>query len=372
MKQKIGSLITSKLLPLTIIVFAIIIAFMLRISGNQFSPVSVDAVLPQVKIMVVEPSTIKVPIHSQGVVIPKTEIRLAPEVSGKVMKVSPKLSSGTFFKKGDILFEIDPTNYELEVTRARAAVAKAKLSLTHAKSRGAKALIAEAKSSYYATIAGLNMAKEQVAKTKIKAPFDGVVKDTNIGFGQVVAYGAPVATIYATDMAEVRLPLTDVQLGLIDIPTENTTLEEQPDVELSAIYAGKKYSWQGKIVRFESSIDQRNRLQYVVAQVDEPFKTDPQDPKRPMLVSGLFVRSKINGKQLENVISVPRIALRNGNTVLTVDKSYRLKIKMVNIVYRGKDQVFIDEGLEAFDKVIVTPLNVVVDGMKVQVSGRSE
>ncbi len=369
MKQKVKLVVRSKYLPILILVFAILLAFVLKIAGNNFVPKSQNENLPKVKVQVVEVKNVDVPIHTQGVVSPKTEINLSAEISGKVIEVTSKLASGKAFKKDDVLFKVDSSNYLLEITKVKAAVAKAKLNLTHAKSRGAKALLNEAKASLAATQASLKLARMQLEKTKVKAPFDGMVKDTDIGFGQFVTPGMPLARIYATDVAEVRLPLTDVQVGLVDIPADGTPNVELPDVEIAAIYAGKKYYWHGKIVRFESNVDERNRLQYVVAQIDNPFIKDGSNPQRPILVSGLFVRAKLQGKKLMNVAAIPRRALRNNDSVLVINKEHRLKIRKVNVVFRGKELIFVDSGLQTGERVVLTSLDVVVDGMRVQISG---
>ena len=103
-------------------------------------------------------------------------------------------------------------------------------------------------------------AEENLNRTVLRAPFDGVVKAENVDIGQFASRGQPIATLYASDTVEVRLPIADRQLAFLNLPTlrtGNLPEAQQPSVTLTAEYGGRTLNWVGNIVRTEAEIDTR-------------------------------------------------------------------------------------------------------------------
>lgn len=341
--------------------------------------------VPPVTVRSVQQQDVNIPVPSQGLVSPKTEIQLIVESTGKILSVSPKLASGAFFKKGDILLEIDPTQAKFEVTKAKTQLGAAQEAYNRMKAEldaasadlppGVKApkksinrQLKELEARLIAAKAALEIAELALFKTKLRAPFDGRVLESPVGVGQLVSIGMPVAQVYTTDVAEVRLPMSDRQLALIDVPhmyEDDDVAGNGPPVALQMDVGGEKYYWQGQIIRSEGGIDPRNRLLYLVAQVDEPYARDPNQVGRPPLGPGRFVEAEITGKRFENIVVLPRKVLRHGSEVWVVDDEDRLEKRAVDVLHRSKELVYIKNGLSAGERVILTPLDVAVDGMKV-------
>ncbi|MCB1128513.1 MAG: efflux transporter periplasmic adaptor subunit, partial [Verrucomicrobiae bacterium] len=139
-----------------------------------------------------------------------------------------------------------------------------------------------------------------------------------------------------------------------------------PAVTLSARIGGKPAQWQGRIVRTEGEIDVRTRMINAVARVDRPYARDPDNPRPPLAV-GLFVDGAIAGRRLEDVFVVPRLALRPGLGLMVVDPESRLRLRQVHLLRLEADYVVFQDGVEAGDRVCVSPLDVVTDGMHVAV-----
>jgi multidrug efflux pump subunit AcrA (membrane-fusion protein) len=135
-------------------------------------------------------------------------------------------------------------------------------------------------------------------------------------------------------------------------------LDEQPEVTLSARYAGRDLTWHGKIVRLESQIDTASRMVHVIARV----RNDEQEV--PLNV-GLFVKAEIDGLQVDDIVVMPRNALRTGNRVLIVDADDRLHFRDIDPLRLYRDEVLIRGGLEAGERVCVSPLQTAIDGMAV-------
>jgi multidrug efflux pump subunit AcrA (membrane-fusion protein) len=110
------------------------------------------------------------------------------------------------------------------------------------------------------------------------------------------------------------------------------------------------------VVRTEGEIDPRSRMVHVVARVTDP------DPPLPV---GLFVQADIAGNRVDDVVTLPRSALRDGNRVLVVDDKHRMRFRTVRPLRFYQDEVVLESGLAAGERVCVSPIQTVIDGMAV-------
>ena len=343
---------------------------------------------PLVRVVEAKPQTLQLRVQSQGTVMPRTETSLVPEVAGRVVAISPSLVDGGFFDIGDVLLIIDPRDYELALARTRSEVAQAKTQLARefaeaqvarrewrALGKGkpspltSRALhVAEAKAALASAKAMMEQAAYNLARTRIRAPFKGRVRDKQVDRGQYVLPGAPIATIYAIDAVEIRLPIPDNELAYLDLSLRyqgERESESGPTVHVWATFAGKVHQWSGRIVRTEGEIDRKTRVVYAVLRVDDPYSLGP-DPDRPPLAVGMFVEAEILGKVVENVVVLPRAAMRGHNQVLIIDSEKRLRFRAVEILRADREQILVQNGLTAGEWVSVSALDAVVDGMKVR------
>ena len=133
-----------------------------------------------------------------------------------------------------------------------------------------------------------------------------------------------------------------------------------PHVKIMARIAGRDRVWEGRVVRAEGKIDQRTRMIRVVVRVDKPYA------KKPPLAIGLFVRVEIQGRTIPDLAVIPRSALRQGDVVWVVDKEDRLRFRKVVVARIDGEKVQIQEGLNDGDRVIVSSLKAITDGMVVR------
>jgi RND family efflux transporter MFP subunit len=227
---------------------------------------------------------------------------------------------------------------------------------------GARAAVTSAQ----ARLAQANLSLE---RTKILAPYAGRVLERNIDIGQFVSPGNILARIYAVDFVEIRLPLTNRQLEFVTIPEvyrDDTLGIRAPGtpVRLTAKIGSKIYAWQGHIVRAEGSIDTQSRQVFVIAQVDDPYGKDPSG--RPPLKVGQFVEAEIEGMQLNDVVVIPRSALRAGGEVLVVNEQSRLESRRVDVLWSDEQNVVVGSGLDTGDRLVLTPLGTGMDGVEVK------
>ena len=375
------------ILPILVILGAVFISRMIK---NSRPPAEVKESVEKltiVRVVTAVQSSFQPAIKSQGTVRPKRTIQLVPEVAGKVIWVSPNFTSGGSFNKGEALLRIDPSNYEFAIDRARADVADAQsklqlelaeadiasrdweeigegrpasdLALRKPQLAGAKAKLASAK-------AELHKAELDLKRTTITGPFKGRVDMKNVDIGQYVSLGTNLAGLYSTDYAEIYLPLTDSQLALIDLhPTyqKGTSDKDLPYVNIEAVVAGKRREWKGHIVRTAGAVDQDSRVLNVIVEVENPY--DVKAGGAP-LMNGLFVQAAIQGVTIDNVVELPRGALRNQDQVVIVDSENKMWSRNVDVVHAEAQSVVVT-GIAAGASVVVSPLDLLIEGAEVSV-----
>jgi hypothetical protein len=176
-----------------------------------------------------------------------------------------------------------------------------------------------------------------------------------------------VARIYAVDYAEVRLPIPDQEAAFVDLPIDyrgDASENAGPEVLLRERFAGREYSWTGTIVRTEGEIDPRTRMIQTVARIQDPYGRSAQ-LERPPLAVGMFVKAEIGGRLLEDIVVLPRSALRGRDQVLVVDAENRLRLRRVDILRKQRETVVIAGGLAPGELVCTSPLETIDEGSEV-------
>jgi RND family efflux transporter MFP subunit len=368
------------IIPVFILGIFLFLAATLMATAPVLEPSSVEKLATTVRVVEIQPKSVQLKVNSQGSVMPSTESQLIPEVSGKVSWMSPNLVAGGYFDDQEILIRVDDTDYKTKLDRAQANLTRAEAEQQHnefeyrrmqslvkrnlvSRSQLENSLRAYrvAEASLQDATANFNQAEQDLARTQIRAPFAGLVRSENVDIGQFVSRGSPIATIYAGNQAEVRLPIADRQLAFLNIPVSirgEIPQEFQPEVTLTAQYAGQTLKWKGNIVRSEAEIDVSSRMVQLVARVESTSNPVP-------LSIGLFVSAEIQGLAAKNVVVLPREALRNDNQVLVVDDENRLRFRKIETLRLYQDDLLVQAGLEAGERVCISPLQTAIEGMVV-------
>ena len=335
-------------------------------------------VIPLLDACAADVENVQMTVTGYGTVRARAEVQVVPQVSGRAEFVNSNFINGGFFRAGEALVRIESADYELAAERAQAAVAQAQVLLDqeraeadvakqewrrlHPDEEPTSALvlrtpqIANAKAQLLAAEAQLASARLDLKRTEISMLFDGRVVSGSIDEGQFLVAGQPIGAVYRTDVVEISVPLEDRELEWFD-------LSGTVAVDVSAQFAGRRYVWRGLAVRTEGEIDPTSRMVHVVVQVRNPFKTTDE---RPALVPGMFVQTDIRGRKIDSLVRIPRYALRNGREVW-VAKNERLTIVPVDVIRLDKEFAYIVSGLNEGDIVITSPLEMVVDGMRVRI-----
>jgi len=382
------------MLPLILIIGSVLVVIALVAFQSSQTAERKDDTKKAVLVDTIEAEVVSLnfTVNSQGTVRPRTETTLVSEVSGKIVSVAPEFVAGGFFREGEVLLQIDPSDYEAGLKRAEAALASREARLADETARSEQALkdwknlgrqgqptdlalrkpqMADARANVSAAEADVQKARRDLERTRITVPYDGLVRQKSVDIGQYVSPGTRLGVSFAIDTAEVRLPLTNSDLHYLDLPSETeikNTDKAFPPVTLSTENGDATIQWQARIIRTEGVVDETSRVIYAVAQVIDPYGVLGQSDQEELKI-GTFVNAEIQGLPAENVVVLPRYVLRADHTVLIANDDNELEIVPVNVLRAEPRKVYLSGGIEGGAQVVTTTLDAPVPGTKLAIRG---
>ena len=330
---------------------------------------------PIVSSITLKKENIKISIDSQGMVTPLIETILSAEVSGTIVEISPKFLAGGVFKEGEILMRIDPTIYIVALDQAKALKDQRQNEYEDAEKIRKQGFLSE--SEYLSSVTALAAAEAELVKsqrnldrTKIVLPYDGMVRDKSADLGQYVNIGKQLGTVFATDVAEVRLPLSDKDVLFADLPSsQQTSLSDDvtgPEVEFTDDQSNSTNKRYGYIARSEGVIDEKTRMTYAVARLEDPYNLKGKDGITALPI-GSFVSAKIYPTKEYKFIKIPRSAIINNRQVILINDSNQIYFQNIELVRTDKDFGYIAEGIEDGQRISITSIEDGINGMKVRI-----
>ena len=371
------------LLPAGIIAAAMGVAYGLQALQPQVQKKDIAAQLPPVEVVLVHADAMPAEIHATGVVRPAREVTMTPEVSGRVVWLSPSLLPGGRFGRGEAIAKIDPRDYELAIQQQRGAVRKAEFELQIELSRqgiakrewdllgrGAadaatadlalrKPHLAVAQTAVEAAKSALASAELALARTTIVAPFNASVVEEAVEVGQVVGPSSALAKLIGTDhfWVTVSVPVEDV--GLLQLPKGDTP--GSPVTVSQRLQDGSTITRKGRLLRLIEQLDAQSRRAQVLLQVADPLAS------MPPLLPGAYVSARIQGALQPRVYSIPRTAIYEGRALWSLDERDRLKRRLVDVLWDDDEMLFATGDLQDGERVVVSPLSLPFEGKSVRV-----
>lgn len=374
------------------IIIAVTFALIFTIKGNppeakRFGSAPKANVTVAVKQLAEQPY--QVMINSFGTVKPRTQSILVSQASGQIIKVNEQFREGGFFDKGEVLLELDDRDHRAEVKSAQASLLTAQQALLEEQARGRQAetdwqrlgngeqasslvlrkpQLAAAQAQVLSAQAQLEKAELDLERTKIIAPYAGRILSRNVDLGQVVNNNTELATIYAIDSVEIRLPIKNKDLPFIELPEQFRDGEANSKgsaVTFKSDLVGSQ-QWQGQIARTEGAIDSSAQQLYVVGQINDPYKATANN-QYPIKI-GQYITAQIQGVKLANVIVIPNSAIYQGSYVY-VEQDGVLARKNISLQWQNANDAVIATGLEAGENLVITPLGQVSSGTQVNIMG---
>ncbi|TVS10650.1 MAG: efflux RND transporter periplasmic adaptor subunit [Wenzhouxiangella sp.] len=377
-------------LPATLMI-AISVGVVVLLASQRPAPPerepTVSAML--VDVISAQPSAGFFSVQAQGTVRPRTETTIASEVSGRLVRVADNFTAGGFFRAGETLAEIDPSDYEAALLQAEAELASARSRLADESARSEQARrdwqrlhgsdrepgelvlrlpqVAGAQAAVQAAEAGVLRARRNLERTRISLPFDGLVRARQADLGQFVSTGTALAVVFAVDVAEVRLPLSDQDLAFLNLPSPGRSDSAEPvPVALQGRVGGQQGHWQAHIVRTEGVVDEATRLVYAVAEIADPYGLLGSERALP-LAMGTFVQAEIRGQVSAGLIELPRAALRDGNTVYLANDDDELEIRTVEVMRTTPQRAYVHNNIHPGDRVITTAIQAPIPGLALRI-----
>ena len=354
---------------------------------------------PYVEVVVAQEKSLPAIIHSHGVVRPHTQTTLIAEVPGIVEGVAPfaagqtnpSFRAGGFFRKGDLLVKIEELDLLTAVAEAKANLSRAQFQLVQEREFAKQAKsewgdrnwanapelvkrlpqIRKAEAESQAAQAFLDQAKKNLSRARVVAPFDGRIIKTMVDRGQRVGAGtsSALAEIYSLDTAEIDLSLSQKEISFLGF-MDGFTKDQKIQVE--TLSDGGKATHLGFLDRSQGIVDPKTRLTNFVARIDNCFANPfSQTPPDTPLSLGQFVNLKLIGKNVSAFV-LPDSAFRDLTTLLVVDQNNRLHPRKVEVLHRTTRKVWVREGLKEGDRVCITPIEIISEGMRVRVVGDTE
>ena len=363
--------------------------------------------IPFVEVVVVNKQSLRSSIQTHGTVRPRTRTTLLAEVSGIIENVAPfqgkgvsssnkidfpvSFRAGGFFRKGDLLLKIEDVDLQASVAEAKANLSRVKLQLVQEQELAKQAKIEwgdrdwnkapvlvkripqilKAEAEAEAAQAKLGQAQHNLARAQVQAPFEGRILQTMADVGQRVGGGASsaLAEIYALDSAEIDLSLSRSEMKFLGF-SDGSASQEVDEIETQVLDTSEKVAYKGILERSEGVVDQQTRLNKLVARVDNcfsnPFRESSEPEPEPLRV-GQFVNLRLLGTQVQAFV-VPDSAFRSQDTVLVVDSENGLRPRKVTTLHLQGNEVWVTQGLKNGDRVCVTPVEIITEGMKVRIA----
>jgi len=351
----------------------------------------------RVEAIQIKKEDVPVIISGYGEVKALTVVPIAPEISGRIVDIHPRLKIGEIIPKGEVLFKIDPKDYltVLKTNRKRLKILKRSHEL--AQKEYQRILVLYKKDNVVA-LSGLEAAEKtmlaaadlenqiiQVLETaennlercEVRAPFNTRIKSVSLEKGQYVTPGQNVITLSDDSILEIQVPLDsrDARKWLRfnrDEKNGNTTWfsnVEQVPCKISWTENNDGQTWDGRLHRIVK-FDQQTRTLIVAVRFDAETALKKSSQSMP-LVEGMFCSVKIPGRTLHNVFRLPRQAVSFENTVHIAVKD-RLKTVPVNVVRVDGENAYVAGGINAGDMVVTTRLIDPLENALLEITNRSK
>lgn len=380
------------LLPVIVLAAGVFGAWWLVANRPRAQREHLEPIPPLAQVVEARRSTEPVTIVAMGTVVPAKRVVLQPEVSGRIVEQSSQLLPGGLFRAGEVILQIDPRDYEAMVKQQEAAVEQARLEVELEKGRQVIAkrewgLLEEdipldqasqdlalrkpqqknARVALEAAESALEQARLQLARTTVYAPFNAVVQEEFVDEGQLVSPQTQLATLIGSDRFWVQVSIPVDRLRWLVFSGTEASRESKVKV-VQEVTGEVSIERSARLVRLLGDLDPVGRMARVLVEIEDPLGLNSKkSPTHLPLMLGAYVRVEIEGRMAEEVFSLPRTAIREGDQVWIVDQEDRLAVRPVQVIWRNKDTVLLRDGLRDGDRVVTNSIPLPIPNMKLRV-----
>lgn len=376
------------LLPIIVLAVGVVTAVILLKTGPKAEK---QTRTPQARLVSVIPVNLEshsVELSCLGNVRAKQMVVLRPQVSGIIVSVAEGLVPGTVVREGDLLFQIDPTDYEIQVAARQAdlnraiatltlemgqqEVARQDYALTRQNLSGAELdlvlrgpQLRQAQANVEAAEAQLQAARIQLKRTSIQSPFDAVILRIPESEGTLVSTASVLTEIAGISSFWVELALPPKDVKWIQTGDNGSSIRF-----LDELSWGTATHRTGKVVNISPQQQAQSQTMTVIAEIEDPLNLLDENSTDPEVHLDSIIRAEISGRTLSGVVRLPRSLLQKNDIVYLATAEDTLEFRAVDVAFRGPDYVLIEGGLKDGERVITSVLASPVEGMKLRYSNQ--
>ena len=234
----------------------------------------------------------------------------------------------------------------------------------------------------------LDESKDTLGRTEVRLPFDARIGTVSVEEGEYASVGTVLFEALGTQAVEINanLPVGQfyplvMSLGLntLDLRNPEDLQSVISKMQLEAIislvgHEGISARWQGQLLRIGESVDPDRDTISLVVVVNNPYE-GVIPGKRPPLLKGMYAAVEFVAPAREMLV-LPRKAIHQGRVYVATENDsgsgYKLEIRPVNIVYKQGRLVVIDSGVDAGEKIVITDVIPVIDGLPLKLVSAKE
>lgn len=341
-----------------------------------------------VQVEAVEKGAFSPTINATGTIQPSEEIMLGARVEGEVIQRSPNFVPGGFVEKGELLLQIDSTDYVNDLMQAKSELQQARSALQREMglqeaarreyallddtlSEANRALVLRqpqllaTRAQVESAQATVNQAQLNLDRTTIRAPFNAYIIERNVNTGSLVAPGQNLGQIVGVDTywVEASVPLNKLKWFNFEDEGQGSPVQ----VRSRNAWDNDQYR-EGTLFKMLGSLEYNTRLARVLVEVNDPLAIKNENEGLPKLIIGAFVEANIQGKELNDVVKVNRDHIRSNNTIWVMEGD-SLNIRDIDILFQNSEFAFVSSGLQGGDRVVTTNLANVTQGAPLRLEG---
>jgi len=315
-------------------------------------------------------------------------VEVRARVEGYLQKML--FSEGTYVKKGQTLFIIDPTVYKArynkvlaQLNKAKAQAQKASRDLArirplHAQNAASQLDLDNAEAAYETAMADvavcqadLTQAEITLGYTSVKAPISGYISQRGVDLGTLVGPSATslLATVVNSDSVNVEFSMTS--LDYLNSKNRNVTLGQRAkdrdwDPYVTVTLAdGTPYPYKGVVDFADPQVDPATGTFQVRAELPNPDRS---------LLPGEITKVKLLMDVRENAIQIPQKAItveKGGAYVFVVSGSGKVERRLIETGPEVDNNIIVERGLAVGEKVVVEGIHKLQHGTKVNITKRT-
>ena len=358
-----------------------------RIVPKPLAPL-VEVIKPEI---VDHPTT----INAMGNVIAAQSVNLTPRISGMVSWVSPNFIEGGLLEQGDVMVELDPTDYKLAVIQSQNDLAKAKYNLKLEQGQQVivrreyellgselngqerelvlrKPHLDAAKAALAAAEANLRQAELNLERTRPVAPFNAIIVSRNANVGawmSAFSTGTPLAKLVGIDTFWINVSIPVDKINWLRIPGINSKDGSLARISYEAAW-GKEVYRVGTVKRLQAEIEPEGRMAKLIVEVGDPLCQSTQNKGLPPLMLGTYVRVEIEGLTLKEVVKLPETTLHDDHQLWLMTDQNSLAIQAVKPQWVEQGFVYLDKNqLPEGGRVVTSELSAPFPGMALRADG---